>query len=439
MSQLNLSSHKHLTLSDRIYIETSLERGLTFKEIAIFLQKDPTTISKEVRKHYTEKNKDKALVKAECIHKSDCQLTDICSNKRGCPHINACSNCKIAICGRYCNKYMPVICSRHKHAPYVCNGCRYFRSCQYNKRHYRAKYAQDMYLESLSVSRRGINLTPEELDEINCIVSPLIRMGQSVAHIYASHKDQIHCSKRTLYSYIDSNLLSVKNIDLRRKVKYKPRRSRKIRELSNAVYRDGRTYIDFENYLVQYPDTNLVEMDTVEGGLSGKVFLTLFFRNCSFMLIFLMERNTQKCVSEVFNMLEKSLGIKVFQKLFPVILTDNGSEFKRPDLLEFNEKGKQRTKLFYCNPYESWQKGRIEKNHEFIRYVIPKGRSFNQYTQEDITLLMNHINSVARASLNDKTPFELAELLLDKKLLKALRLIAIAHDEVLLKPVLLKH
>jgi IS30 family transposase len=222
-------------------------------------------------------------------------------------------------------------------------------------------------------------------------------------------------------------------------VKYKPRRSRKIRELSNAVYRDGRTYIDFENYLVQYPDTNLVEMDTVEGGLSGKVLLTLYFRNCSFMLIFLMERNTQKCVSEVFNMLEKSLGIKVFQKLFPVILTDNGSEFKRPDFLEFNEKGKQRTKLFYCNPYESWQKGRIEKNHEFIRYVIPKGRSFNQYTQEDITLLMNHINSVARASLNDKTPLELAKLLLDKKLLKALRLIAIVHDEVLLKPVLLKH
>ena len=296
----------------------------------------------------------------------------------------------------------------------------------------------DAYLEGLSLTRRGINLTPEELDEINSIVSPLIRKGQSVAHIYATHKVHLPCSKRTLYSYIDSNLLTVKNIDLPRKVKYKPRRSKKVRELSNAVYRDGRTYIDFENYISQNTEVNVVEMDTVEGGHSGKVFLTLYFRNCSFMLVFLMEHNSQRCVADVFNTLEKLLGFRTFQKLFPLILTDNGSEFKRPDIIEFNEKGKQRTRVFFCNPYESWQKGRIEKNHEFIRYIIPKGKSFNSHTQEDITRMANHINSVARASLNDNTPFELASLLLDKKLLKVLGLHAIAHDEVLLKPALLK-
>jgi len=230
----------------------------------------------------------------------------------------------------------------------------------------------------------------------------------------------------------------VKNIDLPRKVKYKPRRSKKVRELPNATYRDGRTYVDFENHTSQNPEVNVVEMDTVEGGHSGKVVLTLYFRNCSFMLVFLMEHNSQKCVVDVFNTLEKLLGLKTFQKLFSVILTDNGSEFKRPDLIEFNESGKQRTKVFFCNPYESWQKGRIEKNHEFIRYIIPKGKSFNSYTQEDITLMANHINSVARASLNDNTPFGLASLLLDKKLLKVLGLHVIAPDEVLLKPALLK-
>jgi len=66
-----------------------------------------------------------------------------------------------------------------------------------------------------------------------------------------------------------------------------------------------------------------------------------------------------------------------------------------------------RTALFYCDPMASWQKPHIEKNHEFIRYVIPKGRSLNSYTQEDMTLLMNHINSVRRPSLNYQSPYEL--------------------------------
>lgn len=439
MPQINLSSHKHLTLSDRIYIETSLERGLNFKEIALFLKKDPTTISKEIRKHFTEKKKPKELIKTDCIHKSICQLIGLCSNIKHCPHTNPCSKCKIAICGRYCNKYEPVQCIRHKKAPYVCNGCSYFRTCQFNKKYYRAQYAHDMYLEKLSISRRGINLTPEELNQINCVVSPLIRQGQSIAHIYATHQDHLPCSKRSLYSYIESNLLTMKNIDLPRKVKYQPRRSRKVRELSNPAYRDGRSYNDLENYLSLYPETNVVEMDTVEGGRSGKVLLTLYFRNCSFMLVFLLEHNSQKCVAEVFDLLEELLGFKVFKTLFSIILTDNGPEFKRPDLLEFNVKNNQRTKIFYCNPYESWQKGRIEKNHEFIRYIRPKGKPFNPYIQEDITLMANHINSVARASLNNRTPFELAHLLLNKKLFKVLGLKAIPHDEVILKPLLLKH
>ena len=183
MSQLNLSSQKHLTLSDRIYIETSLERGLKFKEIAIFLKKDPTTISKEIRRHFTERKKDKALIRTPCIYKGNCKLTNVCTNPQNCSGSNPCSTCRLAICGRYCDKYEPVQCVHHTKAPYVCNGCPNFRTCLFDKKYYRAQYAHDKYLEGLSLTRRGINLTPEELDEINCIVFPLIHKGQSIAHI----------------------------------------------------------------------------------------------------------------------------------------------------------------------------------------------------------------------------------------------------------------
>ena len=80
----------------------------------------------------------------------------------------------------------------------------------------------------------------------------------------------------------------------------------------------------------------------------------------------------------------------------------------------------------------------IEKNHEFIRYVIPKGTSFLNLSQSDITLVMNHINNYPRASLNNCTPLALAEMLVDKKLLEVLGYHKILPDDVILKPSLIK-
>ena len=94
-------------------------------------------------------------------------------------------------------------------------------------------------------------------------------------------------------------------------------------------------------------------------------------------------------------------------RLFPVFLTDNGGEFKKVDDLELTSDYEFRTNVYYCDPMASWQKPHIEKNHEYIRYVIPRGRSLNPYTQEDMTLLMNHINSTRRVSLGNKAPYEL--------------------------------
>jgi IS30 family transposase len=114
-----------------------------------------------------------------------------------------------------------------------------------------------------------------------------------------------------------------------------------------------------------------------------------------------------------------------------------GSEFQNPLILEYTDEHQLRTKLYYCDPYSAWQKGMVEKNHEYIRYVVPKGRSFCRFKQEDITLLQNHINSEARDSLNGCTPFKLSQLLLDQKLHESLNLTEIVPDEVTMKPELL--
>jgi IS30 family transposase len=127
----------------------------------------------------------------------------------------------------------------------------------------------------------------------------------------------------------------------------------------------------------------------------------------------------------------------MFKKYFPIILTDNGSEFKNPWDIEKNEAGTQRTRVFYCDPYVSNQKARLEKNHEYIRYIIPKGRSMYKYTQDDINLMASHINSTARDSLNGATPFDLAELLIDKRIPILTGQHKVSPDNVLLKPALL--
>jgi IS30 family transposase len=323
-------------------------------------------------------------------------------------------------------------------APYVCNGCGKRINCLLDKKIYSAKYADDCYRETLVSSREGINQTPESIQRLDDLVSPLIKKGQSIAHIYSNHAKEIKCSRRTLYSYIDKSVLTARNLDLRRRVKYKPRKKTTQSSIMNRDFRKGRSYEDLQKLLKENPSTAVVEIDTVEGIKGGKVLLTMIFRNCSLMLAFLLESKVQENVQMVFDELTNILGIEVFQTLFPVILTDNGSEFQNPSSLEYTKDGEIRTKIYYCNPNSSWQKGMLEKNHEYIRLVVPKGKKFDIYTQEDITLMINHINSEARDSLNGCTPFKLSQLLLNDRLHSDLLLRAIAPDEVMLRPELLK-
>lgn len=432
MSKEIRGNQRHMTLDDRIYIEKCLEINMAFKDTAKFLCKDPTTISKEVKKHRLHKPRNSYGSSNICNLKQSCNLKKVCGriscNKR-------CASC--SQCNKYCNKFVPDICQKLNRAPFVCNGCERKTGCRQDKYFYRATAAHNSYRITLSSSREGINLSEEALSELDDLVTPLIRNGQSITHIYAKHKETIPFTSRTLYNFVENNVLSVRNIDLPRKVKYKPRKKQKQPSKDRRLL-EGRKYSDFTAYLAEYPETSVVEMDTVEGIRGGKVLLTMLFRNSRCMLGFLLPDKTQVSVLEVFRHLEESLGTLVFKKTFPVILTDNGSEFINPILLETAVDSSARTHIFYCDPNASYQKGALEKNHEFIRYIVPKGASFNGFDQSDITLMVNHINSTVRASLNGRTPFELASLLLDECVIQTVGLKKIEHDEVHLKPTLLK-
>ena len=253
------------------------------------------------------------------------------------------------------------------------------------------------------------------------------------------HRDEIKICERSIYNYIEAGELTVCNLDLRRKVKYRKRRKKKEEIKCNKFnYRQGRTYEDFQHYMEEHPDTPVVEMDTVRGLRSKEqVLLTIMFNANSVMLMILIEDESMEPVIEVFDRLTKALGIRRFRKLFPVILTDNGRCFKNALALEYTKNGSHRTRVFYCDPQASWQKPHIEKNHEFIRYVIPKGKTFKGYIQDDMTLIANQINSTIRPGLGYKSPYDLADTEEMKKLLEVLNMSQVPADEICLSPKLL--
>ena len=429
-----MAKHAHLVLDERATIEVRLKEQTSFTKIAKELGKDPSTISKEVRLH------SQTIRKASynpCSKRSTCdEYGTVCSSCQ-LQYSKTCKRCSHVKCYEHCKKFEALVCNKLKKPPYVCNGCTQRKSCKLDRHIYSAKEAQKTYEIIRSESRQGIAITPEELKRIDAIVSPLIKQGQSVHMICVNNADDIMLDEKTIYNYIDAGLLSVDNIDLPRKVRYRTRSHKKPVRVDKQCH-VGRTYEDFETYLAANPDIPVVEMDSVEGRKGGKVLLTIYFRNSSLMFAFIRDNNTAKSVTDVFNWLYELLGHDTFTNLFQVILTDRGSEFTDPLAIEFNENKERRTHIFYCDPQRSDQKGGCEVTHEMIRRVLPKKTSFDNLTQADITLMMSHINSYNRKKLNNQSAHQLFSFINGEDILAALGIESIPANEINLTPLLLK-
>ena len=271
------------------------------------------------------------------------------------------------------------------------------------------------------------------------IIQPLVSQGQSPYHILCNHPE-LDISVKTMYNYIDQGVLLTRNVDLKRKVKFKPRKSAlKKRSIKDRSVFIGRTFNDFKELRLSTSD--FVEMDTVlSASGSSKCILTLCLPDTNLLLAYLLDRCTEGAVRAVFDRLEEQLGTYDFLRIFNVILTDRGSEFGDPVSLETGINGIQRSNIYYCDPMCSGQKGAIEEVHTMLRMIIPKKTVFTDLTQWQIRKAVDHINSTPRSKLGGITPYHAAYLKYDYQILNKLRLKPIINkDEVELTPHLLKH
>ncbi len=398
-----MANYCHLSYEERKNIEDGLNLKKSINQISIELNRSHSTILREI-------DRNKVYYKP--------------SNFNNC----------------YNDKAKEYSCSKLSKTPHVCNGCKSRSGCRKERYTYYSRKANDSYNDLISRCRQGINLTEEEIFNINNIIAPLVKKGQTTNHLYINHPEVLNFSKVSFYNYINNGVFEFGPLDFPRIVKYKKRKNKKRRTRKEREIRIGRTYDDFIEYTSKNPNLNIVEMDTVEGLKSdSKCILTLFWRNFNFMIMFLLEKQTTEEVTKVFQYLQQTLFEDDYKKLFQVILTDNGHEFFDVLNIECNHKtGEILSRVFYCDPGASWQKGGIEKNHEFIRYIMPKKTTFKNLTQNDCNIIANHINSLCRNSLNNNCPFKAMLFLCDEKTLNMLNMYYIESDEVQLNKNLLK-
>lgn len=363
---------KHLTLEDRFTIAEELKQNSTCLLISQIIGKHPTTISKEIKNNIT-------MTKPNTFNEDLDYLMAL------------------------------PLCKRQTRFPFVCNGCppNKRKTCRKIKHLYEPKKAQLKYERILVESREGINLTAEQLHNLNEFITPLILKGQSIYHIANTNTDKDLGSVRTLYRYVEYNLLTARNIDLPSKVKYKPRKV--SQQQSIMLSKKGHLYEDFVRFVEENNVFEYFQFDVVEGKKGeSKCLLTILFTTSRLMIIKLLERQTAECVVQVFNYLEARFkSTSDFHDVFEVGLTDNGSEFNDLIGMQYNkDTGELRMTVFYCRASTPSDKGALEKNHTLIRRIIPKGTSMEHLTPETVKLIETNINSYSRNSLNGKTPYD---------------------------------
>lgn len=410
-------------------IEEGIRNESSKRSIAETIGKDPSTVAKEIRLH------------RKLTHR--CFLPRECAAYRKCRFGRACT--------MNCPDFVPFVCKRRDRTPGACNGCDKQNRCRFNKYIYSPEQADTDYHKTLVDSRTGVSLTVEEAEEIAAVVRPLILKGQSPYDIIESHPE-LGISEKTLYNYIEGGIFSslpeeyrIAAVDLRRTV------SRRITKKDSVKYKKriprkflvGRTYDDYLAFHAENPDVFVTEMDTVYNSEKGPFVQTFKLIKTGLLFGFYHETKTSDDMVKGVEELYRILGREIFQKYCSVLLTDRGTEFSDPEHMERTSDGLLRTRVFFCDPMASGQKGSLENKHRELRYILPKGydlRVLGLTDQEQLNRAFSNIDSAPVESLGGHSPLAATKFLfpdLYEKLEKS-GLEEIDPDKVVLQPYLLR-
>ena len=286
------------------------------------------------------------------------------------------------------------------------------RGAHPNTGRYGAKRAQNAYeishANSIKKSRRFLSSK-----FVSWVVKMVLEKCWSLdacygyAKAHSLYEDSEMVCVKTLYNYVDSMLLALRNIDLPLKVRRRKRR----RNVKENLKHLGRSIDERPNEIASRNEFGHWEIDTVIGSKSkgDNVVLTLVERLTRKYIAIKIDGKTASAVSAAMQSLQKYYGDK-FSQIFKTITSDNGSEFAELAELENNTT----TKVYFAHPYSSWERGSNERHNGLLRRMVPKGKRIDKYTSDDILFTADWCNLLPRRILEYKTPDDLFENELDK-------------------------
>lgn len=366
-------AYGRLTRHERDTVQRMLERGASCRQIARELGRSPSTVCSEVASH---------------------RFMTAPRERRG-ERVDASADLSAA-------------CPRLAAWPRCCNGCGRYRAIGCKRRphvFYDARAAQLCADSVLVSSRRGIDADEPAAAARLEAIRGCLRRGLSPEQMAARNGGPVDLSPSTIYRWVAAGYDGMTNMELRRKVGYRPRR--RAPAASATRHSPRRSYAAFLG-LGEDACAAAWEMDTVEGAREDSAcLLTLLHRPSRLQLALPLAAKDAESVAAALGGVRSVLGAGGTGRVFRAVLTDNGAEFSDEGAIAAligEEPGE--TRLFYCDPRRSDQKGACERNHVEIRKLLPKGRGlrFDRLVPADLSLAMSHVNSEPRGALGFATP-----------------------------------
>ncbi len=378
----------HLSFDDRMTIQACLNKRMSLDQVAAIVHRCKSTVYREIIRNSIIKP---GSVDMTCSYRSSCM---------------------------------------------VCNKCNKSGYCKFTKIYYNCEQAELHSNVRSSTNRSAPYITDTQIKAIDDIVSEGVKLGQSIHHIYIVNPElQSICSERTIRRLCEKRYLTVKPFQLRRYVRYKhklkdkPKEAPKLKDFSKII---GRNYNDYLAFLSKHKRVVPVQFDSVIGKKTDKrAVLTINWKDFNFQIGLLIEKGSSQSVMRILNKLMSKFSEEEINKLFSVCICDNGTEFTTFYDLEKN--GLRKIKTFYTRPYRSTDKSECERNHEFFRYIYPKGKTLDTLTQSDLDEAFSNINSCVRKSKDDRTPYELMVNRFGKDLVNRLGITKIDKRSIRLK------
>lgn len=272
---------------------------------------------------------------------------------------------------------------------------------------YSPDIAQKKYDENLKAKGPDLKIG-NDMKLANYIEDRIANDGYSPGAVLGEIKQkgltfQTMISKTTLYRYIDLGIflsLTNKNLPVKRK---KKKKYKKVEKQARANAGDSIEKRPKE--VEKREEFGHWEMDTVIGklGESKNSLLVLTERKTRKEIIKKLNEHTMEQVCKALDALEQKWGT-LFSKIFRTITVDNGTEFSDCEGMEKSITGDgKRTKVYYCHPYSSYERGSNENQNRLVRRKIPKGTNFDDKPESFIQEVEEWINNYPRRMFEYRT------------------------------------